>query len=171
MCAVLLAGCAGPVTPSAGSIPDVIVPTIPPEAENSVVAPTPVSPPPGALVTDGDSKPVRRPVLEEIAANLSYFDTVAELREWLAEDDTNEWLFIDLSENQIDGAPPNLDGYDCDDYALQLQRRALASGYIMSAIIVAQDGSSHMINSCIIDRKIYYIEPQTDEFWLYSSLD
>ena len=172
--AILLSGCVKSVAPTTAGIqdtPEVITRTDSVAAKDTAVAPTPISTPPGSLVGDRDPKLLKKPVLEEIAANYSYFDTVEELRLWLAEDDTNEWIFIDLSANQSIGAATGIDVYDCDDYALQLQRRALASGYVMSAVIVERNGSDHMINSCIIDRKIYYIEPQTDEIWLYSSLD
>jgi hypothetical protein len=111
---------------------------------------------------------IERPVLAEIAPNLVYFYSTTELEDWLAEDDTNEWTFVTnyatktTSMEYID---------DCDDYALRLQRNALADGYILSVTVIKQNGLSHMVNSAVIDGAIWYIEPQTDEIWFFSSLD
>ncbi len=54
----------------------------------------------------------------------------------------------------------------CDYLALELQRRALANGYLMSTEIVSQGSKLHMLCSAVIDNNIYFIEPVTDEVWL-----
>ena len=84
-------------------------------------------------------------------------------------DDTNEYVYLFIGE---DGVPRPTDRYDCDDYAIQLQRRAAQSGYLISVTLVddPQQGP-HMINLAIIGNDIYYVEPQTDEVWFHSYLD
>lgn len=61
--------------------------------------------------------------------------------------------------------------YDCDDFALTLQRRANRDGYQMSVTITRKQGQLHMINLAVIGNDIYYIEPQTDEVWFFANLD
>lgn len=73
---------------------------------------------------------------------------------------------------------------DCDDYALELQHKALADGYIMSFEIIGESEynvlfktplppsqSLHAINLVIIGNDAYYIEPQTDEIVFAAHLD
>jgi hypothetical protein len=87
------------------------------------------------------------------------FESVAELKAWLAEDDTDSTLYIFGS-----GC---ISTYDCDDYATALMYNALAHGYLVSL----QIKGNHMLNSTIIGNEIYYIEPQTDEVWLWGYRD
>ena len=97
------------------------------------------------------------------------FDSLEELEIWLVLDDTNEYvyLFADAS-----GEVARDERYDCDDYAIQLQRRAVSSGYLMSVTLVDDPGQGpHMVNLAVIGDKVYYIEPQTDEYWYYCDLD
>ncbi len=92
-------------------------------------------------------------------ANPREFESVDELKAWLAEDDSDTTLYIFGS-----GCITN---YDCDDYATALVYNALSDGYAVSLQI---DGN-HMLNSTIIGNYIYYIEPQTDEAWLWGYRD
>jgi len=111
---------------------------------------------------------VIRKVTVEKPIEWQEFASLEELKTWLAEDDTNEYVYLFAGK---DGIARQSDEYDCDDYALQLQRRAAASGYLMSVTIVKEQGKPHMINLVCIGNDIYYIEPQTDEVWLYCHRD
>ncbi len=96
------------------------------------------------------------------------FVSLKELMTWLAGDDTDEYIYLFAGE---DGVYRPSGKYDCDDYALQLQRRAAESGFLMSVTIIEREGKPHMINLCVIGNNIYYIEPQTDQVWFYSNRD
>ncbi len=72
---------------------------------------------------------------------------------------------------------------DCDDYALWMQQKALADGYIMSFQVIAWSeyntifrtklptGSLHAINLAIVGNNAYFIEPQTGEVVFAAYLD
>ena len=92
------------------------------------------------------------------------FTSLAELKTWLAEDNTDKYVYLFAGE---DGVARQSHEYDCDDYAIQLQRRAAESGFLMSVTIIEKKGRPHMINLVLIGNDIYYIEPQTDEVWFY----
>ncbi len=98
----------------------------------------------------------------------SEFSSKEELEKWLAEDDTegNVYFFV-----RADGTEVSSAKYDCDDYALDLQKRALKDGYLMSASVVEKGDQLHMINLVTIGNDVYYIEPQTDEVWFYANRD
>ena len=87
------------------------------------------------------------------------FESVSELKAWLAEDDTDSTLYIF-------GAGCLL-SYDCDDYAVALVYNALSDGYSVSL----QIEGNHMLNSTVIGNNIYFVEPQTDEVWLWGHRD
>ena len=87
------------------------------------------------------------------------FESLAELKAWLAEDDTDCTIYIFGS-----GC---LAAYDCDDYATALVQNAFSDGYLVSTQVVG----NHMMNSTIIGNKVYFIEPQTDEVWLWGYRD
>lgn len=99
---------------------------------------------------------------------LREFTSLEELEMWLAEDDTDEYIHLVAGE---EGVCRQSDKYDCDDYALQLQHRAVKSGFLMSATIIEKQGEPHMINLTCIGNDIYYIEPQADEVWFYCHRD
>ena len=92
-------------------------------------------------------------------ANPREFESLAELKAWLAEDDSDTTLYI--------FGNGCLSNYDCDDYAAALVYNALYDGYLVSTQIVG----NHMLNSTIIGNSIYYIEPQTDAVWLWGRRD
>ena len=87
------------------------------------------------------------------------FGSVDELSAWLAEDDTDSTLYI------FGAGCVSL--YDCDDYAVALVYNALFDGYSVSL----QVEGNHMQNSTVIGNNIYFIEPQTDEVWLWGHRD
>ena len=115
---------------------------------------------------------VDRAVVKEVTveqpARVREFTSLEELRAWLAEDDTDEYVYLWAGE---DGVCRVSDKYDCDDYALQLQYRTAESGFLTSATIIQEQGKPHMLNLACISNDIYYIEPQTDRVWFYCHKD
>ncbi len=112
--------------------------------------------------------------VQQVAIELRNFNDIEELTQWL-KDRKNVTTVIFQSSNTI---------VDCDDYALELQHKALADGYIMSFEVIGESEynalfktplptsqSLHAINLAIIDNSVYYIEPQTDEVVLVAQLD
>ena len=95
-------------------------------------------------------------------------EALKELENWLAEDDGEKTVYFFVTP---DGTEGSSDKYDCDDYALELQRRASKDGYLMSATIIEKQDQLHMINLATIGNDVYYIEPQTDEVWFYCYRD
>jgi hypothetical protein len=87
------------------------------------------------------------------------FSSVDELKAWLAQDDTDSTIYI--------FGTGCLSKYDCDDYAVALERNALLDGYLVSL----QIENNHVLNSTIIGNEIYFIEPQTDEVWFWGYRD
>jgi hypothetical protein len=82
-----------------------------------------------------------------------------EMRLWLLQDNTDSNEYIT---NQ----------FDCDDFARLLQARAYKDGYVMSVALVTQgENEWHFDNGCFIGNNFYYIEPQSDQFWLRSKID
>ena len=96
------------------------------------------------------------------------FTSKEELDNWLAEDDGEKTVYFFV---RADGTEGSSDKYDCDDYALELQRRASKDGYLMSVTIIEKQDQLHMINLVTIGNDVYYIEPQTDEVWFYANRD
>jgi len=96
------------------------------------------------------------------------FSSKEELEKWLAEDDTNEHVYLFMDD---EGIARRSDKYDCDDYALQLQRRAAESGFLTSVTLTRKGGRPHMINLVTVDNDVYYVEPQDDEVSFYCHLD
>ncbi len=115
---------------------------------------------------------VDREVIKEVIVEkhieFGEFTSLEQLRAWLAEDDTDEYIHL-VAGN--DGVCRQSDNYDCDDYAAQLQLRAAKSGFLMSVTIIEEQGKPHMINLACIGNNICYIEPQTDEVWFYCHRD
>ena len=125
---------------------------------------------------------VDRPVTEvkyvervkRVPVQLHNFSDLEELKRWL-EDRKNVTTVRFQSPDTI---------VDCDDYALELQYKALADGYIMSFEVTGESEynalfktplppsqSLHAINLVIIDNGAYYIEPQTDEVVFVAQVD
>ena len=106
-------------------------------------------------------KVVEVEVVKEIPMMGKEFESLEALTQFLEIDDTESHVLLYPIEGS-DGRIP-LDG-TCDYYALQLQRLALEAGHLMSTEIV---NKNHMINCAVIGNEIYFIEPQTDEVWLW----
>jgi len=112
--------------------------------------------------------------VKRIPIELRNFSDLGELKQWL-EDRKNVTTVRFQSPDTI---------VDCDDYALELQNKALADGHIVSFEIIGESEynelfttplppsqSLHAINLVIIDNGAYYIEPQTDEVVFAAHLD
>jgi hypothetical protein len=113
--------------------------------------------------------------VQTIPATPSHFSSLEELRQWLVAVDTKTTtIYFQYPEAMV----------DCDDYALDLQRQALADGYIISFEIIGRSeynalfstelsptSSLHAINLAVIGNEAYYLEPQTGEIVLAIRLD
>ena len=87
---------------------------------------------------------------EEKQTGLRHFNSLDELQAWLAEDDTNQMEYCEE--------------FNCIDFALQLQERALADGYILSTEVLPV--AYHWANIAVIGDVYYVIEPQDDRILL-----
>ena len=106
-------------------------------------------------------------VEKEVPAKLKQFESEEELVEWLHIDKTDELPYIK-------------DLFECENFARTLMRHALEDGYYMSFQVLKNyrrpdtkefiEGP-HAINSTIIGNYIYFIEPQTDNFWVAYALE
>ncbi len=97
-------------------------------------------------------------VVKEVPRQLNYFTSLEELKDWLKKDKTNTLV----------ASYPN---FDCDDYAYELQQRAIKDGYIISTELDWKNGEYHMLNSVRIGKGIYFVEPQDDTVWFHVSID
>ena len=125
---------------------------------------------------------VDRPVTEveyiervkRVPVELRNFNDLEELKQWL-EDTRNVTTVRFQSTDTL---------VDCDDYALELQQKALADGYVMSFQIIEPDkynslfesgqlppNTLHAINLVLIGNTAHYIEPQTGEIVFAAYLD
>ena len=113
--------------------------------------------------------------VREIPVELRNFNDLDELKQWLAE--------VAMNTNTVFFQRPDAP-VDCDDYALDLQCKALADGYILSFQVVSRSEynavfqgelppgqSLHAINLAIIGNNVYYVEPQTGEIAFAVYLD
>ncbi len=124
------------------------------------------------VVKEIEYRNVIRQVVEEVIVEKPTeqreFSSKGELRKWLLDDHTDKNVYI---WDGPDGTERSSENYDCDDFALDLQRIASEDGFLMSVTIIDKDDQPHMLNLVTIGNEVYYIEPQTDEVWFYSYLD
>ncbi|MFC2022513.1 hypothetical protein ACFLTR_04840, partial [Chloroflexota bacterium] len=112
---------------------------------------------------------------KRVPIELRNFSNLEELKQWLVE--------VGMNTTTIYFQSPN-DTVDCDDYAIALQQKALADGYLISLEVIETSEynglfknselpphSLHAINLAIIGDDAYYIEPQTDEVVFAVHLD
>ncbi len=112
--------------------------------------------------------------VKSVPVELGNFNNLEELKQWL-EDTRNVTTVRFQSTDTL---------VDCDDYALELQQKALADGYVMSFQIIEPDrynslfeggklppDTLHAINLVLIGNTAYYIEPQTGEVVFAAQLD
>lgn len=117
--------------------------------------------------------------VEQTVVRTEFVDVVrqvnADLRNFASLDELEHWIFdirslTTISFRQEDSVT------DCDDYALDLQRKALEAGFLVSfqiigireynekfAIPLPESGTLHAINLAVIGNSVFYIEPQTGE--------
>lgn len=112
--------------------------------------------------------------MKNVPVELRNFSDLDELKQWLADKSNVTTVLFQSPDTTV----------DCDDYALELQYKALAEGYIMSFQVIGESAynaifatplppsqSLHAVNLAIIDNSIYYIEPQTNEIGFAAYLD
>ena len=75
------------------------------------------------------------------------FESLGEFWDWIDEDDTNLQEYDRVE-------------FNCIDFSLQLQRRALEDGYIVSTEVLPV--AAHWVNAVVIDGVVYFVEPQND---------
>ncbi len=113
--------------------------------------------------------------VKRVPVELRNFSNLEELKQWLVE--------VGMNTTTIYFQSPN-DTVDCDDYAIALQQKALADGYLIPLEITETSEynglfknselpphSLHAINLVIIGNDAYYIEPQTGEVVFAAHLD
>jgi hypothetical protein len=127
---------------------------------------------------EGPAEPAVETVYVEPAktadVELRNFNNLAELQRWL-----EAVRNITAIRFQYPDAP-----VDCDDYALELQQRAIKDGYLMSFQIIEParfnaifkdsqipPDALHAINLVVIGNGAYYIEPQTGEIVVAAQID
>ncbi len=113
--------------------------------------------------------------LVEMPIKLHNFNSLTELKQWVLEvNTTTTTVYLQRPDVTV----------DCDDFALTLQRKALADGYVMSFQIIASSeynnlfkngkisgDALHVINLAVIGNNAYYVEPQTGEVVFAAQLD
>ena len=112
--------------------------------------------------------------VKRVSVELHNFNDLNELKQWLGNrmDVTTIYLWSPASE------------VDCDNYAIEMQYKALADGYVMSFEVIGREEynalfktklprsqSLHAVNLAIIGNEVYYIEPQTGEVAFAVHLD
>jgi hypothetical protein len=113
-------------------------------------------------------------VVRDVPVEYRNFTDQLELQQWLEERNKTATIYFQRGDAVI----------DCDDFAMELQKEALADGYIISFEIISvneynhlfsiplpESQSLHAINLSIIGNDVYYIEPQTGEIAHVSFLD
>ncbi len=111
--------------------------------------------------------PVTAEVEKKVVSEFRVFENVMELERWLEENrlpivaTTNKSDYISLVNSDAS------DRYDCDDYAEDLQRKALQQGFLMSqqlvidgrvyGVQVSTNPRGHMGNLAIAGDYIYYV--------------
>jgi hypothetical protein len=125
--------------------------------------------------------------IEKPVTEIRYVEKVqrlpVQLRDFASLEDLKLWLEARRATASVHFQSPG-EIIDCDDYALELQQKALAEGYMISLELIWTGeynsiftGSEmpadnlHAINLAIIGNEAYYIEPQTDEVVLAAHLD
>jgi len=112
--------------------------------------------------------PVNAEAEKKVTQEFREFKDLAELTEWL-EENRLPIRIIAGEDGTIDLVnPKSTSQYDCDDYAEDLQKRALEQGFLMSQQLiingkiygrkVSEYTEPHMGNLTVIGNDIYYIE-------------
>lgn len=114
----------------------------------------------------------------EVPMKLKDWDSLEQLQNFLANDDTDQRIILSVdSQGQI-----SFSG-QCEDYALQLRDRAMAQGMYLSLQALhpaeyqkwydqpAKSAAYHAICMARIGNEFWYIEPANDRVWLAMYLD
>lgn len=127
-------------------------------------------------------KPIEKVVVERVETPkpLRHFQNLDELEGWLGNIGVLDIRFDVVDEE----TGQRIKKFDCEDYAIRLQEKALRDGYIMSFEVIRSaeynalfkqkripNGAIHAINSVILGNEVYYIEPQTHEIVFVAYLD
>mgnify|MGYP001557893025 CR=1 FL=1 len=95
---------------------------------------------------------------------LTDFQNLQELQQFLAEDDTDNHIYLRANSQGIVEFDKQ-----CTTVAEQLRDRAMAKGKYLSYQILNYDKpESHAVNMAWIGKGIYFIDTQTDRVWLNS---
>jgi hypothetical protein len=128
--------------------------------------------------TPPESVPVICPVVTEVPVYIDkevmvprdfrVFDSAEELNEWLEAECLPVTLIAGSTGRISLSSPRTTAEYDCDDYAEELQKKALAQGYLMSqqlvyngrlfGVKVSEYTGPHMGNLTMVGGDIYYVE-------------
>ena len=104
---------------------------------------------------------------KEVPIELQEFESEEELAEWLSNDKTDELPYIK-------------DIFECENFARSLMKHALEDGRYMSFQVLKNytrpktkefTEGPHAINSTIIGNYIYFLDPQTDDYWIAFKLE
>ena len=114
---------------------------------------------------------VVRVEIVEVLRELRTFQDTGELEGWLEKNGVDHCLYLEEK--------TGLSSYDCDDFARNLAKQAIEDGYYMwvqvlhhpyrrrdNNQLLTRPGEAHAICSVFIGNDCYYVEPQTDEYWL-----
>jgi hypothetical protein len=125
--------------------------------------------------------------IEKPVAEIRYVERVqrlpVQIHNFTSLEDLERWMDAQKTTTTVHFQSPDK-VLDCDDYALELQQKALADGYLISIELIGTGeynsvfnnselpaNTLHAINLVIIGNGAYYIEPQTDEVVLAAHLD
>ena len=110
----------------------------------------------------------------EVPIKLREFESTEELESWLEENHIDEAVMLYASGKK----------FDCDDYARRLIKDAGTDGFQLWLQVLLPDyrhpdtgeritkrDEAHALCSAIIGNKLYFIEPQTDEYWFVADVD
>ncbi len=122
---------------------------------------------PPSVIEIVEEVPVTAEVEKKVVTEFRVFENVMELERWLEENRLPIVVIANTSGylNLINPAASNQ--YDCDDYAEDLQRKALQQGFLMSqqlvidgrvyGVQVSTNPRGHMGNLAIAGDYIYYV--------------
>ena len=108
-------------------------------------------------------------------SKLRYFESTDELEAFLEESDVDHHIYVTAGQDWRT--------YDCEDYAKALRGDANSSGFHMNiqavwryrrpdtGELMGRYNEGYALNSIIIGNEMYFIEPQTDDYWLAAYLD
>jgi hypothetical protein len=117
------------------------------------------------------------PVIEYVEVEIEIEKEIPlELKEFESEEEMVAWLNAD----QTDELPYIKDLFECENFARTLMKHSLEEGYYVSFQVLKNytrpktkefTEGPHAINSTIIGNYIYFIDPQTDEYWIAYKLE